>query len=122
MTNRTDIRRRPVLDEVEARLPIPDDVLVTEENTLPSGNAWWVPTHRVILVRPGLGQVQRNFTLAHETAHIILGHHGGMARQRDIEGEADKLAAVLLLGAAVEPGRRRAIRRVLAAHGVKVPA
>lgn len=43
---------------------------------LPSGDAWWSPRHDVILMRPGLLQVERRCALAHELAHRALGHTG----------------------------------------------
>lgn len=88
---------RLVLDEVEARLPIPGDVLVVASSELPSGAAWWSPMHRVVLVREGLSVVERRWALAHEAAHIVLGHHGGMGP--GIEAEADELAVELLRAA-----------------------
>lgn len=95
---RDDRTSRPVaLDEVEARLPIPADVLVVEQDDLPSGDAWWSPAHRVILLRPDLGSGRR-FALAHECAHILLGHHAGMPEDV-IEPAADALAAKLLVEA-----------------------
>ncbi len=52
------------------------DGVVFGVRQLPSGNAWWVSSERVILMRPGLLQVQRRCALAHELAHRHLGHSG----------------------------------------------
>ncbi|WP_193613118.1 ImmA/IrrE family metallo-endopeptidase [Nocardioides lijunqiniae] len=52
------------------------DELIYEQTDLPSGDAWWVPAHNVILMRPGLKQVQRRCALAHELGHRELGHTG----------------------------------------------
>lgn len=43
---------------------------------LPSGNSWWSPRHDVILMKPGLLQVERRCALAHELGHRTLGHSG----------------------------------------------
>lgn len=43
---------------------------------LPSGNAWWSPKHQVVLMKPGLLQVERRCSLAHEMGHRALGHSG----------------------------------------------
>ena len=69
------------------------DELIYEQTDLPSGDAWWVPAHNVILMRPGLKQVQRRCALAHELAHRELGHTGqceyGDARRLGARAEAD---------------------------------
>ena len=68
-------------------LPFPSDVLIVEEPDIPSGNAWWSPAQRVVLVLPGLDPAERPRVLAHECAHILLGHGG------DTEGDAIERAA-----------------------------
>lgn len=61
---------------------------------LPSGNAWWVPSQRIILMRPGLKQVQRRCALAHELAHVELGHSGQCEYgDADRQGARAELAA-----------------------------
>lgn len=52
------------------------DDLVFKQVPLPSGTAWWVPRRRTILMQPGLLQVKRRCTLAHELGHRALGHSG----------------------------------------------
>jgi Zn-dependent peptidase ImmA (M78 family) len=52
-----------------------DDVIYQQVD-LPSGDAWWVPRRRVVLMRPGLEQVERRCALAHELGHRELGHSG----------------------------------------------
>lgn len=52
------------------------DELIYAQADLPSGDAWWVPSQKVILMRPGLKQVQRRCALAHELGHRELGHTG----------------------------------------------
>lgn len=49
----------------------------------------------VIVMRPGLAQVQRRCALAHELAHIDLGHTGGCTPQE--ERQASELAARWLI-------------------------
>jgi len=58
----------------------------------------WVPDERVILLDSGLDVAGRRCALAHELAHIDLGHEpaGGWLGQRQ-EREADDLAATRLL-------------------------
>lgn len=109
MSNRTTIPRQAhwVRDEVEALLPVPDDVLVVDDEPIPSGRGWWSPEHRVILLRPDLRGAERHVTLAHETAHALLGHHSGHGP--GIELEADRVGEVLLLGAARDALRRSAV-------------
>lgn len=77
----------PSLTATEAALPIPPDVMVVETNELPSGKAWWSPASRVILVDASLPASERPLTLAHECAHMILGHG------RDTDGPAIEQAA-----------------------------
>lgn len=52
-----------------------------------------MPAHNVILMRPGLKQVQRRCALAHELGHRELGHTGqceyGDARRIGARAEAD---------------------------------
>lgn len=52
------------------------DRLIFEQVDLPSGDAWWSPRHEVILLRPGLLQVERRCALAHELGHRRLEHSG----------------------------------------------
>jgi len=72
---------------------------------LPAGDAWWSPAHEVILMRPGLLQVERRCALAHELGHRELGHAGQCAEYGDadrqarrVEGNADGWAARKLIG------------------------
>lgn len=88
--------RPAALGETEARLPIPSDVLVLEVGGLPVPGVW-SRARRVILLRAELG-TERPFTLAHECAHIMLGHHGGLP-ESVTEPEADALATELLAAA-----------------------
>ena len=69
-------------------------VRVVEED-LPAG--WWGAydsREDTILLKPGLGPLQRRSTLAHEAAHATLGHHGHCPRQ---EHAAEELAASWLI-------------------------
>ena len=78
-----------------------------------SGLGWYSPQHRLIFVRSDLG-TNRAFTLAHECAHALLGHHGAMAAERDIETEADDLARDMLLVIADDhPGLQDAVAQAL---------
>lgn len=79
------------------------DGVVFGQRALPSGKAWWVPSERVIVMRPGLLQVERRCALAHELGHRELGHAGqceyedaGRQAGRD-EAAADQWAAHLLV-------------------------
>lgn len=79
------------------------DVVVGFRDDLPSGVAWWSPKHQVILLARDLGQRERRVALAHELAHIDLGHSGveeyGDADRQDqrLHDEADQLAARRLI-------------------------
>lgn len=70
---------------------------------LPSGHAWWSPAHQVILMARGLTSSQRRCALAHELAHIDLGHVGvddyPDADRQDgrLHADADRLAARRLI-------------------------
>lgn len=77
----------PSLTATEVALPIPPDVVIHETHELPSGDAWWSPASRVILIDASLPASERPLTLAHECAHIILGHSG------DTDGPAIEQAA-----------------------------
>jgi Zn-dependent peptidase ImmA (M78 family) len=46
------------------------DVVIDYDDDLPSGDAWWSPAHRVILIATGLTQIERRCALAHELVHI----------------------------------------------------
>lgn len=52
------------------------DEIIFKQVELPSGDAWWVPRRRVVLMRPGLEQVERRCALAHELGHRELEHTG----------------------------------------------
>lgn len=79
------------------------EVLFHVTDDLPSGNAWWSPAHEVILMRPGLLQVERRCSLAHELGHRALGHTGQCAypdsrrQARRAEHHADRWAARKLI-------------------------
>lgn len=55
---------------------IGDDALIFDQVPLPSGDAWWSPRRRVILMEPGLLQVKRRCALTHELGHRALEHVG----------------------------------------------
>lgn len=65
------------------------DEIVYSQDELPSGDAWWVPRRRVILMRPGLLQVQRRCALSHELGHRALGHTG-QCIYRDSKRQGDR--------------------------------
>lgn len=65
------------------------DEIIFKQVDLPSGDAWWVPRRRAILMKPGLRQVQRRCALAHELGHRHLGHSGQCA-YRDAVRQADR--------------------------------
>jgi Zn-dependent peptidase ImmA (M78 family) len=79
------------------------DQLIFDQVDLPSGDAWWVPAHDVILMRPRLLQVERRCSLAHELGHRHLEHTGqcryGDSRRQGAraELEADQWAARKLI-------------------------
>lgn len=94
-----------------------DTVLSIEE--VPSGNGWYSPAYDVILLRPGLRQVERRCTLAHELGHRRLGHAGicgtpdaGRLTRRQ-EQHADRWAARRLIDLEdlVDAGRWTGCRR-----------
>lgn len=69
-----------------------------EETALPGG----VPAYKydgpegpVVVLDSSLPQERKNFALAHEAAHILLGHKGGVAPEE--EHEANQFASELLL-------------------------
>jgi Zn-dependent peptidase ImmA (M78 family) len=73
-------------------------LLLREETALPGG----VPAYKydspdgpVVVLDASLPQERKNFALAHETAHILLGHNDGVAPEE--EAEANQLASELLL-------------------------
>ena len=59
----------------------------------------WVATERVILLDRGLQRAERNTVLAHEIAHVDLGHvmTGRRWFDRRQERDADRLAATRLV-------------------------
>lgn len=95
MNNATRDHRHGPRCRIEERLPIPAGVVVVTTKDLPSGKAWWSPEHRVILVDAELVGPDRHRAIAHECAHIILGHHGGLD-SRITEPAADAFGEVLL--------------------------
>lgn len=100
-----DLASRPLpLTELEQRLPFPGDILLREvdDDSLPSGLGWFAPEHRLVFVVSRGEARDRAFTLAHECAHVLLGHHAALAEERDIEAEADMLGAILLMAAELE--------------------
>lgn len=73
------------------------DIHIERWDISPARGAW-VASERVILIDRDLTQTERRCTLAHELAHIDLGHveaRGWFARR--LEREADRLAAKRLL-------------------------
>lgn len=67
---------------------------------LPVASATWVPEQRVILIEQSLPRAERNAVLAHEIAHIDLGHRGVDLTDWTSwkhEVAADKLAARRLI-------------------------
>jgi len=70
------------------------ELIVEFTNELPSGDAWWSPAQEVILMRPGLLQVERRCSLAHELGHRKLGH-SGQCHYADAsrQGVRDEIAA-----------------------------
>ena len=79
------------------------DVILGFRDDLLSGRAWWSPAHQVILMAKGLTQRARRTALAHELAHIDLGHAGchdypdADRQDQRIHSEADQLAARRLI-------------------------
>lgn len=68
--------------------------------SVPLADAAWIPEHRVILIEASLDRAARKAVLAHELAHIDLGHQhadSGDWKAWKIEVAADKLAARRLL-------------------------
>lgn len=78
------------------------DVVLDFDDDLPSGQAWWSPRHRVILMAKGLTRAQRRVALAHELAHVergdcqVDGPDGERLELRQ-ERAADRLAALRLI-------------------------
>lgn len=78
-------------------------LLLELTHDIPSGDAWWSPAHEVILMRPGLLQVERRCALAHELGHRELRHTGQCgypdARRQSVRAEhhADRWAARRLI-------------------------
>lgn len=76
-----------------------DHIALSISDHLPSGRAWWCPASQTILLASNLTQAERRCALAHELAHIDLGHTGRAAaveRHRQ-ERQADELAARRLI-------------------------
>ncbi|MFH0882287.1 MAG: ImmA/IrrE family metallo-endopeptidase [bacterium] len=73
-------------------------VLLREETALAGGVTAYKydsPDGPVVVLDASLPQERKNFALAHEAAHILLGHNDGVAP--DEEAEANQLASELLL-------------------------
>lgn len=79
------------------------DEVIFKQVELPSGDAWWVPRRRVVLMRPDLEQVERRCALAHELGHRDLGHSGQCVyadadrQETRAEDQADAWAARRLI-------------------------
>lgn len=74
------------------------DVSIVQDTTgllLPGDLGGWVPKHRIIYIRPGLGYRNRIHTMAHELGHAIHGHPAGHHPRH--ERQADDFAANLLI-------------------------
>lgn len=59
-----------------------------------SGTGLWIPERRVIVLHKGMTRRQQWCCLAHECAHVALGHWGHTLRQ---ERQADEWAAARLI-------------------------
>lgn len=66
------------------------EVIVAYLEDLPSGRAWWSPAHQMILMAQGFSQRARRCALAHELAHIDLGH-SGVAEYPDADRQDDRI-------------------------------
>ena len=71
---------------------------------LPAGLGWWIPSERAIVLDDRLTRVGRRVVLAHELAHVDLGHAEmawfGVKTDdlgRLLESQADRLAARRLI-------------------------
>lgn len=53
-------------------------------------NGLWIPEHRLVVLRPGMTEIQDRCTLAHELAHAVLGHEDSSPFN---EWQADRYAA-----------------------------
>lgn len=53
-------------------------------------NGIWVPDHRMVVLRSGMGAIKDRCTLAHELAHVVLGHEDSSPLH---EWQADRYAA-----------------------------
>lgn len=78
------------------------EIVFDFDDDLPSGNAWWSPAHKVILMARGLTQAQRRSALAHELVHIEAGDHqidgpDGERLERRQEVAAESKAALRLI-------------------------
>jgi Zn-dependent peptidase ImmA (M78 family) len=74
------------------------DVVIRRTNCLPARGAW-LEGPRVILIERSLHRPERNSVLAHEIAHVDLGHRvtGRRWFDRRQERDADNLAALRLV-------------------------
>lgn len=73
------------------------DMLGVKVVRVPPPNGWWgawCPKDNVIYLHPCLSPSQEKLALAHEFAHVYLGHDGSCGRW---EREADELAARTLI-------------------------
>jgi antirestriction protein ArdC len=78
-----------VLDYLETQsVPVSREVL-------PSGNGYWEPSSRRIVLGTHIDGDQATKTLTHETAHMVAGHSLGMDH-RDVETVAESSAFVVL--------------------------
>lgn len=80
---------------------IRDRQIAVVEGKLPTG--WWGAydaSKNTIILRTSLAPLQRRSTLAHETAHAVLGHHRNpstLAYLARMERDAEELAASWLI-------------------------
>lgn len=58
-------------------------------------NGFWVPAHRLVVLRKGMGEVKERCTLAHELAHMVLGHEDSNPLN---EWQADRYASTHQIG------------------------
>jgi hypothetical protein len=78
------------------------EIVVVRENTKPA-NGYYLPARGLIAVDHSLDGDQAAKTLAHETAHALAGHRGGLARE-DAETVAESSAYVVLAHYGLDAG------------------
>jgi antirestriction protein ArdC len=101
ITGKSDVGMRlfaDLLDYLETQsVPVSREVL-------PSGNGYWEPSSRRIVLGSHIDGDQATKTLTHETAHMVAGHSLGMDH-RDVETVAESSAFVVLSHYGIESSR-----------------